>query len=91
MTQEQYMKGDDLRELLRRRVMRVTFTKKDGTVRKLRGTLNMDLVPESALPKNPGFQPPEGIVRVFDLDLGEWRSFSVDSVSELEMLDANPA
>lgn len=82
------IKGEPIRELLRRRVVNITFTKKDGTSRVLRGTLNQKLIPESAAPKGTQTRPdPEGVVRVFDLDIEQWRSFNVDSVSELEMLD----
>lgn len=57
----------------------ITFTKKDGTERKMRCTLM-----ESALPaRNPDAAQKEhssDVQPVWDLDAGAWRSFRWDSV-----------
>lgn len=63
----------------------VTFEKKEGTERVMRCTLNENKIPGEKMPsgeskkqKNDEVQP------VFDLDVGEWRSFRWDSVKKIE-------
>lgn len=51
----------------------VTFTKTDGTERKMRCMME----PPTGPIKNPN------VVPVMDLDKGAWRSFKVDSVIEI--------
>jgi len=65
----------------------VTFTKKDGTERKMRCTLAESKIPTDKLPKTEseaGSQTTGPAVRVFDLDVQEWRSFRWDSVNKVE-------
>ena len=68
--------------------MCVTFTKKDGTERKMQCTLVSGKIPADKQPKslseseNPS--TPGSAVRVFDTELGEWRSFRWDSVTKVE-------
>lgn len=62
----------------------VTFTKKDGTERVMRCTLQPELLPkvelkESAKPRKES----NTSMRVFDLDKGEWRSFTIKSVKQI--------
>lgn len=61
----------------------ITFVKKDGTVRSLRGTRNLDLIPKKYHPK--GNKPEHlQLVTVFDLDAKGWRSFYPQSVLSVE-------
>jgi hypothetical protein len=61
----------------------ITFTKQDGTVRVLRGTRNLDLIPKKYHPK--GNKPDHlTLVTVFDLDAKGWRSFYPQSVLSVE-------
>lgn len=69
----------------------VTFTKKDGTERAMRCTLNEGRIPADKIPKSSAgveeatnSQTGGSAVRVFDLDKGEWRSFRWDSVTKVE-------
>ena len=57
----------------------VTFRKMDGEVRKMLATLNSELIPEEKLPR---VSTPEtkDVVRAFDLEAGDWRSFHVSRV-----------
>lgn len=69
---------------------RVTFTKVDGTLRVMRCTLKAEFLPESARPKS-GALLTEGDgaserISVWDLDIGDWRGFRVDSVQMFEIL-----
>ena len=61
----------------------ITFTKKDGSTRFVEmATRNMEQIPTIHRPKND--QPrAENLdtIRYYDINLGEWRSFRVDSVS----------
>lgn len=63
----------------------VTFTKKDGTERVMRCTLQSDLVPkielkEDAKPRKESTTT----MRVFDLDKKEWRSFTIRNIKQVE-------
>lgn len=58
----------------------VVFEKVDGTMRKMVATLNEDRIPKEKEEKETTRKLSESVVRVFDLDKKEWRSFRVDSV-----------
>jgi len=61
----------------------ICFTKKDGTLRQMKATTNMALIPEEKHPKkvdetDPNYKPRkvnENIVPIFDVEKMEWRSF----------------
>jgi len=74
-------------DTLKHGVVRVTFTKKDGTERIMRCTQDMDFLANTELPLGTGKPYTDRQVRVFDLDLAEWRSFLRDSVTNLEVLE----
>lgn len=63
----------------------VTFTKKDGSERKLRGTLAESRIPTDKQPKTEGATSTAESQKIFDLDIGEWRSFRWDSVKEIKV------
>jgi len=66
-------------------VIYVEFTKKNGDVRKMNCTNNLDLIPESEHPSEDSARVfTEEVVRVYDVDAEGWRSFRVDSVNVLE-------
>ena len=72
---------------LREGACRVTFTKKNGDTREMLCTLEMRNIPEykrpigeSAIKENPE------VIRVFDMEKYEWRSFRVDSVTDFEIV-----
>lgn len=69
-------------EALKRGVVRVTFTKKDGTERVMRCTQDMDFLANTDLPIGTGVPYTDKQVRVFDLEIAEWRSFLKDSVTD---------
>lgn len=66
----------------------VTFTKKDGSERKMHCTLCENRIPTDKLPKggseSENSSTSGSAVRVFDTDIGEWRSFRWDSVTKVE-------
>ena len=66
----------------------VTFTKKDGSERKMQCTLVEGRIPEDKRPKSASESENSSTagsaVRVFDSEKGEWRSFRWDSVTKVE-------
>lgn len=76
----------DLVNNLKSGVVNVTFTKVDGTVRKMRCTLKEDVLPaqvdlEESIQKR---KPNDNVLSVWDLDNNGWRSFRKDSVTAYE-------
>jgi len=64
----------------------VTFTKMDGTSRKMNCTLSKALIPQDKAPKGTGsekLKEDKTTIRVFDTDLQDWRSFKVAAVTNL--------
>ena len=65
----------------------ITFTKKDGTERKMFCTLSAGRIPADKTPKETSSnssQTSGSAVRVFDTEKQEWRSFRWDSVIKVE-------
>ncbi len=73
-----------LRGLLRSENVTLTFTKKDGTERKMVCTLAESKIPSEKSPKNTGKAQSEESMAVFDLEKQDWRSFRFDSVKKIE-------
>ena len=76
---------EQIRAALAQGEVAVTFTKADGSQRVLRGTTDLSFVPASKHPKGEGRQNAD-VQPVFDLDVGEWRSFRWDRVSDYKIL-----
>ena len=66
----------------------VTFTKKDGSERVLRGTLAESRIPTDKRPKTEGATSTADSQKIFDLDIGEWRSFRWDTVKTIDVKEA---
>ena len=66
----------------------VTFTKKDGSERVLRGTLAESRIPADKRPKAEGNTSTADSQKIFDLDIGEWRSFRWDTVKNIDVKEA---
>jgi len=75
-----------IKEMLQNgQVIHVEFTKKNGEMRKMDCTTNLDLIPESEHPsEDRASYVNEDVVRVYDINAEGWRSFRVDSVNVLE-------
>ncbi len=83
-----YNAQEALKEFLQAGPVVVTFTKVDGTERTMRCTTNIDLIPEEKRPKEGIVYSDEiepTTVRVFELDLQQWRSFRKDSVKSFKL------
>jgi hypothetical protein len=71
-----------LRELLRERVVGVTFIKKDGTERVMQATLSENFIPEATNSENSATtrKKSDEALAVWDIEAQGWRSFRWDSV-----------
>jgi len=78
---------DDLRKRLHAGVVEVTFTKKDGTERVMKCTLNQQHIPEKDYPKGDGpmMAPSNGkVISCYDIENQGWRSFIVENVKHVQ-------
>tara|TARA_B100000287_G_C20507098_1_gene731551 strand:+ start:117 stop:374 length:258 start_codon:yes stop_codon:yes gene_type:complete len=78
------MKRDTLVKNLQSRAMRITFTKVNGEERIMDCTLQEHMIP--ATDANNRKQN-EDVLPVFDINKGEWRSFRLDSIINVEILE----
>lgn len=85
-------KGENMKEVIENNLkagntVTVTFTKKDGTQRVLRGTTNPKYIPSAPVTENAkrAIASNPDVAKVFDLDINEWRSFRYDSVTKVEI------
>ena len=70
-----------------RGIIEVTFTKKDGTERVLKGTLKEEYIPTEHRPKkNSDRKPNPETMAVWDMDKNAWRSFRLESVTSTREL-----
>ena len=70
-----------LADLLRSGIVDLTFVKKDGTIRKMRATLQEDLI---ATTKGTGKVENNETIAVTDVDINEWRSIRYNSINEIK-------
>jgi hypothetical protein len=76
------MDATEIRELLRKEICEVRFTKKDKSERKMFCTLNPEYLPESQTTVTPTTS--DTIITVWDLEVNGWRSFRLDSLIDIE-------
>ena len=71
----------ELKKKLHEGVVEFTYIKKDGSERKAKGTLNLEIIEELGGPIPTGqITPPAYTTRYFDIEKEEWRSFLNDSL-----------
>ena len=63
--------------------LEVTFIKNDGSKRVMLCTKQPSMIPAGNEPKGTGAPENDSTVRVFDLEKEAWRSFRVDSVTNI--------
>jgi hypothetical protein len=76
---------DTIIALLKKGEVFVTFTKQNGETRVLRGTLKPSLLPEVEHKAKREIIENKDVIRCFDLDKEEFRSFRVDSVTVFQV------
>lgn len=78
--------SDWLKGMLKQSEGIVTFTKKDGSERVMKCTLNPDLLPKVEITEGKKERKVnEFVMAVYDLDAEGWRSFSIKSVKRVEI------
>ena len=77
------MKRDVLIKNLQKQTMKITFTKVNGEERVMDCTLQEHIVPPT---KYTDRKRNEEVLPVFDIYKGEWRSFRLDSITNIEVL-----
>lgn len=84
-----------LLELFRNDIISFSFYKKDGSLRKSRGTLNQNIIKESGYEfkntekltnETDSFNP---IIKYFDIEKSAWRSFNIESLNEVMEVDSS--
>ena len=81
------MDTQTLRKELHKRGVIVTFKKKNGELREMHCTTNLDLVPPSSWPKGETELSEEtraSNIRVYDVEAQGWRSFLSENVIEVQ-------
>jgi hypothetical protein len=74
----------ELKDQLRNAIMKITFTKVDGSTRIMNATLQESYLPKTEAP-GATKPAPDNLVRVWDLDKQDWRSVRVDRIQVVEM------
>lgn len=69
--------------VLREGKVDITFTKKDGTSREMKCTLNEKIIGTENAPKGTGRTKPTESLAVFDIEKNAWRSFRWDSITQV--------
>lgn len=76
---------DRIKEMLRNQELTITFTKKDGTERVMRCTLDPNKLPvQENTESNTKRKINTDTMSVFDLDVQGWRSFTKKSVKSID-------
>lgn len=85
-TTEKQFKVDTLKNLLRERVVTVSFTKKNGDERVMLCTLNEGMIPQDQRPKGMSAErkQSETSISVWDLEANGWRSFIISNIKEVK-------
>jgi hypothetical protein len=78
---------DTLKDLLKRKVVQITFKKKDGTERVMKCTLQEDLVPIYEKKTERVKKQNDETLAVWDLEKDSFRSFKVDSVIDYQSIE----
>ena len=85
----------EIKKLVGNHVCEVTFKKKDGSIRKMTCTANWNWLNRDDVADYVGFFPPSGKnkkewkpgqICVFDLDREDWRSFYVETVRHIRII-----
>ena len=79
---------DKIKNVLSHNKAKVTFIKADGTEREMICTLDMNQIPSDNHPKSSNQDVTKAnrdVIKVFDLEINQWRSFRVDSVKSISV------
>lgn len=76
---------DYLRNALHNNIVYVEFTKKDGTLRKMKATLKPSLIPEENHPKGKR-KVPQHLLPVWSIEDQGWRSITLSNIKKVEVI-----
>lgn len=76
----------ELKENLSKSVSEVIFNKSDGTVRIMNCTLMAKYLPEQVAEKTNNRKENDGVIAVWDLDNEGWRSFRIESLTQVKYI-----
>ena len=82
---------DVIVDQLRSNVLEVSFTKVDGDARVMPCTLSTEYMPKSSETKVQQvkeYSVNKSVVRAFAIDKQEWRSFRLENVTQVRVIDA---
>ena len=74
---------NNLKSEMRKGVVEFCYTKKDGSTRIAKGTLNFEIMGEENTPKSGIEYDSETTTRYFDVNSEGWRSFKNDNFIEI--------
>ena len=74
---------ENLKSQMRNGVVEFSYTKKDGSTRVAKGTLNFDIMGEENQPKSGIGYNSDTTTRYFDVISDGWRSFKNDNFIEI--------
>jgi len=80
------MNKEEIVEQLKNNVCEVTFTKVNGEQRTMPCTLREDMLPVVENVTESKKKPNDNVVSVWVTDANGWRSFRVDSVTDIKVL-----
>jgi hypothetical protein len=83
------MTYNEIMDLLHNNNCEVTFTKIDGSVRVMPCTLRPEALPPKLTESRKTRAVNETLISAYCLDKNEWRSFRVDHVTKVEIINAN--
>ena len=77
-----------IRNLFHVTTMKITFIKANGDLREMNATLNFQTIPKEFWPADNIIESKttysRDVLRVFDVDINEWRSFRWDSLKTIK-------
>ena len=85
---------NDLKENLSKAIAEITFTKTDGSIREMRCTLMSDYLPQKQIDENVRHVPrreSDNVLAVWDIDNQDWRSFRLDSITDIQYIGVDNA
>ena len=75
---------EDLNKALLEGEVIFSFEKKDGSERIARGTKKREMVPDSSVPIGKEYHKSDEVIRYYDLDKQDWRSFRKDKFIDIK-------
>ena len=76
--------SDFVSSIRKGKIIKVIFTKANGEKRTLIGTTDLKRIPKVDHPRSTGRAEAVGVQRVYDLEIGEWRSVPLDRIISWE-------